>query len=235
MVVSDVAVIVVLWGILVYLLRKTKVWLIYIGTGFLYIVSQFVKEVGLSGTAQMVQIGVWVVLIGSVVLFQHELRVVLRQKGWIGSGRKEPIMMQDSIVQAVFSLSSKKTGALIVLDHKKTIPFVTEDRVKIDASISSSLLETLFYHGTPLHDGAVIVQGKRIIYAGCKLPLSGKRRDGSERLGTRHMAAVENSERYEVSILVVSEETGRISIAKQGVLHPIYTKEELLQHLSEKK
>ncbi|GAB6426561.1 diadenylate cyclase CdaA [Bacillus cereus] len=230
----DLIISITLWLVLILSLKHTKVWSIYVGLGFVYFIGQIVMSVGWVYSGQLIQGSVWVVGVGVIVLFQHELRVVLKKNGWIGVVRRETLSVNDGVVQAIFNMSKQKIGALIVLDNQKTIPFVSEDYVKVDAIVSASLIETIFYPETMLHDGAVIIQGKRLMYAGCKLPLSGKRRDGSERLGTRHMAAIENSEKYDVVILVVSEETGIVSIAKQGILTPISDEKELKKYISYK-
>ncbi len=157
-----------------------------------------------------------------VILFQPELRRGLAQ---IGRGRLDLLVSKntyaqdtvDSIIKAILSMSKKRTGALIVFERKTGLKDVLESGTKIGASISSELLETLFFKDSPLHDGAVIIREAVVEAAGCFLPLSDNKQIGQE-LGTRHRAALGISEVSDSITIIISEETGVISMAQDGKL-----------------
>jgi uncharacterized protein (TIGR00159 family) len=124
------------------------------------------------------------------------------------------------IVLAVHNLSTKRFGALIVIEGETKLDVYIKTGVIIDAEVSAPLLESIFYPGNPLHDGAVIVRENRIIAAKTLLPVAvGHRASISNNLGTRHRAAVGLSEITDALVIVVSEETGQISLAVKGQLH----------------
>ncbi len=159
------------------------------------------------------------------IIFQPELRRTLER---IGQGRflfHERVSMDeaeankvvDEIVKAAKALSATKTGALMVIERKMGLNDVSDTGIKLDAKITLELILNIFFVNTPLHDGAAIIRGKRIYAAGCLLPLTEKQ-GLSKELGTRHRAAIGMSEQCDAIVLVVSEETGIISIAENGNL-----------------
>ena len=154
-----------------------------------------------------------------VVLFQPELRRLLAQIGsytvWQGRRRREMI---GEIVTAACNMAHRKCGALIVIERRIHLQGLVDDAVALDDKANSLLLESIFYPNAPLHDGAVIIRGDRIIAARAILPLT-RSKEVSPQLGTRHRAALGISEDSDAVIVVVSEETGAISIAARGVLH----------------
>ena len=166
-----------------------------------------------------------VVMIALPVVFQPELRRALEQ---IGRGRLFRKMVEldeqeldeviTSVTEAAVVMSQRKVGALIVFEREVGLEERTETGVQIDGLVSDSLLLNIFEKDTPLHDGAVIIRGKRIVAASCLLPLTDAR-NLSQELGTRHRAALGLSEQSDALILVVSEETGTISIARNGELY----------------
>ena len=164
-------------------------------------------------------------LIAIIIIFQPELRRALEYmgRGSILTGRlarldkskaKEVI---DAIVEAVDNFSATRTGALIVLENQVTLGDVAESGTVLDADVSAELLGNIFYKGSPLHDGAAIIRNDRLYAAGCVLPLSG-RLDLNKELGTRHRAAIGITENSDAATLIVSEENGVISMAKEGKL-----------------
>ena len=165
------------------------------------------------------------ILIALVILFQPELRRLLEKFGraelGIFHGKKhESSDVEEAIRQAVAACSTmswNKTGALIVFEKEDDISTFAENGTAIDAKVTDQLLMNLFFNKAPLHDGAVIISRGRIRSAGCVLPLSDNF-SLSKELGTRHRAAVGMSEHYDCSCVVVSEETGSISLAKDGIL-----------------
>ncbi|MGH7321749.1 MAG: diadenylate cyclase CdaA [Candidatus Rokuibacteriota bacterium] len=162
----------------------------------------------------------WVLAL--IVLFQPELRRTLAQAGRsrllqrvFGEGLAERHHVVEEVVRAVESLSAKRLGALIVFERQSGLRNYAELGVPIDASVSAELLGSLFLPASPLHDGAVLIQGGRVSAAGCFLPLS-RNLELSRTLGTRHRAALGLSEETDAAVVVVSEETGVTSLAVEG-------------------
>ena len=169
-------------------------------------------------------------IIALVVLFQPELRKALDQLGQKrffskilpfaekkDKGERFSDKTVNELVKTCFELSKTKTGALIVVEQEILLTEYEKTGIPIDALISSQLLINIFEHNTPLHDGAVIIRGDRIVAATCYLPLSDNMSISKE-LGTRHRAALGISEVTDTMTLVVSEETGAVSIAIAGEL-----------------
>ncbi len=162
-------------------------------------------------------------LIAVVILFQPEIRRGLEQIGRRGVlsrsfrdiGKEEVYATVHKIVDAVDDFSSTHTGALIAIECETMLNDIAETGVIVDAEISVRLLGNLFYEGSPLHDGAVLIRGGRVYAASCVLPLT-ERQNIGKNLGTRHRAALGLSEVSDAFIIVVSEETGAISVARNG-------------------
>ena len=162
-------------------------------------------------------------LIAVVILFQPEIRRGLEQIGRRGvlsqqfrdMGKEEIYATVHKIVDAVDDFSSTHTGALMVIERETMLNDIAETGVIVDAEISVRLLGNLFYEGSPLHDGAVLIRGDRVYAASCVLPLT-ERQNIGKNLGTRHRAALGLSEVSDAFIIVVSEETGAISVAQNG-------------------
>ena len=161
--------------------------------------------------------------ISLVVVFQPELRKFMALMGNIdewrrifraGVQRQRDTKSLDEIVSAVEYMSAKHTGALIVFTGSLDESAIDKPGVAVDATISSELLLTIFFNKTPLHDGAVIIERGRIAYAGAILPLS--KNNLNWKYGTRHRAALGMSEVSGATVLVVSEESGELSIAEKG-------------------
>lgn len=158
-----------------------------------------------------------------VILFQPELRKALETMGRgtvLDKNREdksEEARVVDEVIKCLTNLSRRRVGALIVFEQKTGLQDVIETGISIDAEISSALLENIFEPNTPLHDGAVVVRGTRVTAGACILTLT----EGagiSHELGTRHRAAIGISETTDAVVLIVSEETGIISMAKGGKL-----------------
>ncbi|MGH7358212.1 MAG: diadenylate cyclase CdaA [Candidatus Rokuibacteriota bacterium] len=164
----------------------------------------------------------WVLAL--IVLFQPELRRTLAQAGRsrllqrvVGQGSAERRQLLQEIVRAVDALAAKRIGALIAVERQVGLRAYAELGVPMEAVVSAELLGSLFQPGSPLHDGAALIQGDRITAAGCFLPLS-RNLGLSRTLGTRHRAAVGLSEETDAVVVIVSEETGVISLAVDGVI-----------------
>ena len=139
----------------------------------------------------------------------------------------------DNIAAAVRELSSSKTGALIVIERTTQLDDITQTGVSINADVNAFLIRNIFFNKAPLHDGAIVIEGARITTAGCLLPLS-RRHDMDNELGTRHRAAIGMSETSDAIIIVVSEETGMISIAFDGSLTRGFSADSLRRYLLKK-
>lgn len=167
---------------------------------------------------------------GVIVIFQPELRKVLEQLGEkkimsailpFDTGKDVQERFTDKtvneLIKACFDMGEVKTGALIVIEQNILLTEYERTGINLDAVLSSQLLINIFEHNTPLHDGAVIVRGNRIVAATCYLPLSDNM-ELSKQLGTRHRAAVGISEVSDSVTIIVSEETGKVSVAQGGQL-----------------
>ena len=165
-----------------------------------------------------------------VILFQPEIRKALEQIGRgtrINVRRDEAVAdankLIDEIIRCLLSLSRRRVGALIVFENKTGLKDIIENGIMLDSKISAGLLENIFEPNTPLHDGAVVIRGDRIMSAASFLTLTDA--SISHDLGTRHRAALGVSETTDATVLIVSEETGIISMAKSG---------KLMRHLDQK-
>lgn len=179
----------------------------------------------------------WVIAL--VVLFQPELRRALGQVGQgpvlhrvFGSSRAERSHAVDDVLKAAASLAARRIGALVVFERTTGLRHYAELGVPLDALVSPDLLGSIFLPYSPLHDGAVFIQGTRVVAAGCFLPLSRNMQLGRA-LGTRHRAALGISEETDAVAVVVSEETGRISVVAEGQIETPLDGETLRRRLAE--
>lgn len=181
-----------------------------------------------------------VAVIAGIVIFQPELRDALERLG------KQPIVpkliMTDEengidrntiseISKAAFTMGRVKTGALMVIERKDDLQSWIDTGIKIDGEVTAALLINIFEKNTPLHDGAVIIRGTKVTAATCLLPLSDNM-SISKDLGTRHRAAIGMSEKNDSYTVVVSEETGNVSLAKDGILYRMNDYDMLMKELS---
>lgn len=173
-----------------------------------------------------------------VILFKTEIRKAIEQIGLVAfkeNYRKTNVSNEafivENIARACVNLSKRRVGALIVFEQKMSINDIVQTGIFIDSEISSQIIENIFEPNTPLHDGAVIIRGNRIVAASCILSLSQNAKISKE-LGTRHRAALGITENSDAIALIVSEETGVISIAEKGNLHRHIDKEQLVEKLN---
>lgn len=174
----------------------------------------------------------------AIVIFQPELRKALEQLGskniitdlFISENSRQQEGYTEKtvneITRAAFEMGKVKTGALIVIERDTPLPEIERTGIPVDGIVTSQLLINIFEHNTPLHDGAIIIRGNRVTSATCYLPLSDNL-SISKDLGTRHRAALGISESTDSLTVVVSEETGRVSLAAGGSLRRINSPEEL--------
>ncbi len=154
-----------------------------------------------------------------VVIFQPEIRRALARLGRQGNfmAGKARKALADPIAEAVLMMAARKIGALIAIEREVATQAIRDTGVTLDCNVSAELLVSVFYPGTPLHDGGVIISGDRIAAAACVFPLT-QNDDLARNLGTRHRAAIGMTEETDTVVIVVSEETGVISIAYNGRL-----------------
>jgi diadenylate cyclase len=174
--------------------------------------------------------------IALIILFQLEIRRALSRFGRNLSLMKfvsrNPRASYDDIVMAAEYFSQNRIGALIVVERQAGLRTYIESGIPLDAKLSYDLLLSIFRRGSPLHDGAVIIEGSRVAAAGCFLPLSLNPMI-SKQLGTRHRAAIGITEDSDAMVVLVSEETGSISVASAGTIDTNLTPEELSDRLNE--
>ncbi len=216
------------------LIRGTRAVRIVLGLSILYLVYLGAQLADLRLLSTLLQTGAVVGLFAIVVVFQPELRRALEQIGRFGSFNRFFVSgdvtsaehVSREISRAARLLAGSRYGALIVVERETGLADLAESGVLLHADLRAELLATIFYHGTALHDGAVIVSGQKILAAGVLLPLSQNVLD-SERYGTRHRAAIGISEQSDAIIVVVSEETGSISLVMRGRIERNLTEEQL--------
>ena len=208
---------------LLSLIRGTRAVRLLIGVTIVYAIYVAAQVLGLQLLSQILQAGAVVGLLALVVVFQPELRRALERIGRVGSlgwlfapgTRREFERVARLIAQAATSLGAEKVGALIVIERETGLQDTAETGVLIDAKLSLELLETIFTPRSPLHDGAVIVRHDRVVSASVVLPLS-ETSSYRERFGTRHRAALGITEQTDAVCVVVSEETGGVSLVERG-------------------
>ena len=222
--------------------RKTKAWSLLKGMIVILGILLLAAIFNMSTILWIAEHGLSMLLLAIVVVLQPELRRAMEQLGQKNiffslmnsdsthaHGRYSDHTI-DEIVRASFAMGRVKTGALMVLERNETLVEYEKTGIAIDAAVSSQLLINIFEHNTPLHDGAVIFRGDRIVAATCYLPLSDNR-NLSKALGTRHRAGVGISEATDSMTVIVSEESGKVSVAYDGKLYSALTQEGLREKL----
>jgi len=193
-----------------------------LGLLFIIILNAGVSLLGFSTLNFMLRSVLDVGVLAVFIIFQPEIRKLLYNLGQNTSfdrfvGRSGSDDMISEVIEAVRNMAQTKTGALIVFVRSSSLQDLVDVGTRLDARVNADLLQTIFQKDTPLHDGAVVIRNNRIVAASCYLPIS-QNPNLSSVFGTRHRAAVGISETNNVFVVVVSEETGRISIAKNGAL-----------------
>ena len=168
-----------------------------------------------------------VAVIALIVVFQTELRRGLLSIGerrlfsrWFSRFRPQTAGCSDEVATAVLQLSRERKGALFAIERANFLHHIASTGVLIDAEARAELLVTIFWPGSPLHDGGAVIRGDRIVAAGCIFPLA-ERRELASTLGTRHRAGLGLSEESDALVIIVSEETGRVSIVQHGDLRHV--------------
>lgn len=170
-------------------------------------------------------------ILAFVIIFQQEIRQGLARLGQgqlfsIFLEESEVIAVIDEAIDACFSLSAKRTGCLMAIEREAKLKTISENGIQMDAIVSSQLIQTIFHHEAPIHDGGIILRGQRIVAAACLFPLS-ENQNLSKIIGTRHRAALGLTEQTDAVAVMVSEETGEISVACNGRFIPVTGKENM--------
>ncbi|GAB6085391.1 diadenylate cyclase CdaA [Alkaliphilus crotonatoxidans] len=221
----DMAIVAFVFYKLYMLIRETRAEQLIKGILVLLIATQVSEWLQLHVINWILRNTIQVGVIALLIVFQPELRRALEYigrtkfltKSIVDIEDEEIKMTADEVTEAVASLSRQKIGALIVIEREIGLNEVLETGTKINGKISRGLLINIFIPNTPLHDGAAIIRKTEIMAAGCLLPLT-ENTNLSKELGTRHRAAIGISERSDALVVVVSEETGAISVAEYGKL-----------------
>lgn len=212
---------IVLYGVL-KVTSKTRAMQVLRGFGIILIVSRICELIRLTAITWLLDYVINAGALVIVILFQPELRRALER---VGQGKifelndtsiEESANCTENLFKAVLNLSKRHIGALIVFEQKTVLQDVIESGTLLNASISTELIENIFYPNAPLHDGAVIIKGTRIIAAGCFLPVSEQLIE--KELGARHRAGLGISEISDSITFIISEETGIITVARNGQL-----------------
>ena len=221
---ADILVVAYLVYRLMMLAKGTRAWQIITGLFVFVVLLLFSTYVRLSALSWLLQQILPLGPVALVILFYPELRHALEEvgrlgfwgKGFTGLDREDLSSMVGEIVRAAENLSDKKIGALMVLERETGLTDIIETGTQINALVSADLLGSLFYPGSPLHDGAAVIRRDRVVAAGCTLPLSESLQVQGMQVHTRHKAALGITEQSDALVVVVSEETGIISLAFDG-------------------
>ena len=219
----EIAIIAILVYEMLIWIKNTRAWTLL--KGIIFILAFFLAAaiLELDTILWLLEKTSYIAVTAIIVIFQPELRKALEQ---IGSQN-----VLTTLVRACFEMGKVNTGALIVIERGTPLGEIERTGIEVDGIVTSQLLINIFEHNTPLHDGAVVIRGNRVTAATCYLPLSDNM-DISKALGTRHRAAVGVSEATDSVTLVVSEETGRVSVAVSGRLKSVKDGDELRDILS---
>jgi diadenylate cyclase len=216
------------------LFQGTNAFRVLVGITSLWILQELAASIGLILTSWAIRGITTAAAIIIIVVFRNEIRSALQVRNlktflW-GSPNREQTAPIDIVSESIFQMGKKRIGALIVFPGKEDLTEVIHGGIAWDGTVSQEMLLSIFWPKNPVHDGAIIVQGNRVVEVGVLLPLS-QRQDLPTFYGTRHRAAAGLAERSDALIVVVSEERGRVTVAKDNWIKPIAQPEELAQLL----
>ena len=222
--------------------KKTRAWTLIKGILILLIFMGIAALLEFNTLLWIFKNTISVGVIAIIIIFQPEFRRALEQLGrkrfisslfdneYTNPERKLDKKVLNEITKAVYAMAEVKTGALIVIEKEVRLGDYERTGINIDADITSQLLINIFEHNTPLHDGAVLIRNNRIVSATCYLPLSDNM-DVNKAYGTRHRAALGISEVSDSITIVVSEETGAVSLAHEGLLYRGLSREDFVEKI----
>jgi diadenylate cyclase len=245
--ITDVIEIIIIAILIYYIMdwfKKTRAWTLIKGILVLLLFTGFAMVFQFNTILWIFKNTISVGVIAVIIIFQPEFRRALEQlgrKNYLASffasddaknGRKLERKVLNEIAKAVYAMAEVKTGALIVIEQEVKLGDYERTGITIDGEVTSQLLINIFEHNTPLHDGAVLIRNNRIVSATCYLPLSDNL-DINKSLGTRHRAAIGVSEVSDSITVIVSEETGAVSLAHNGMIYRNLTKDTFVEKIEE--
>lgn len=224
--IADVALVALAVYWVIMLSKRRPAWQILWGLGVFFVLVGATDWLQLHALNFLLKSFLYVLPVAIVILFQPELRQMLENMGSVaGWGRGlatmptgEVTSLIQVITRSATRMSERQIGALIVIERESPLDDLAATGTRLNAAVSEELMGSIFNPGSPLHDGAVIIRGSRILAAGCTLPLSESAHVGTM-IHTRHKAALGVAEESDAAVVVVSEETGTISLALEGKLH----------------
>lgn len=226
----DIVLVAVIIYLCIRIIRETRAMQLVKGLALLLVVYGVVTMLNMEASSYIFKTIFSNILLIVVILFSPELRKILEQVGKGATGKSLKTIIHPGVAigvaeisdsvkavcKACSNMSDKNTGALIVFENETLIGDVIDSGTPVDAKTTTELIENIFFPKSPLHDGAIIIRDGRVFAAGCILPITKK--DISSSLGTRHRAGMGITEQSDSIAVMVSEETGAISVAKNGVL-----------------
>jgi len=245
----DIVLVATIFFQLYRLIRGTAAFSIFLGIFFIYLTWLIVKALNMELITALLGQVIGVGVIALIIVFQQEVRRFLLVLGnrYISSNKfsfgrffssvsdeQDAPGLAEEVVRACESMSSKKTGALIVIGRKSSLDLFSEGGEILKSKVSAELLETIFFKNTPLHDGAVLIEGGVILAARCPLPITDQVSIPNH-FGMRHRAAIGMSEHSDAIVVVVSEETGHITVVISGEIRENITPNELRNILLSRK
>lgn len=234
----DIAIVTVLVYMLLRILIQSERLITLLNVFFGYLVLYFIATFLDLNTLYTIlnSISSWIILI-IFILFQNEIRDAVEHLGMSGrifkTKQNESDSFFDELIDATFSMANNRTGAIITLERSMSLNQYTKNAIELDATFSKQLIETIFNKETVIHDGAVIIRDERVMYASTYYPISLDLTIGKE-FGTRHRAALTISGETDAITIVVSEETGNVSLTYRGKHYYDVTKQFMKQFLIEK-
>jgi diadenylate cyclase len=238
----DIGLVTYITYLIARLIRGTRAWSVLMGILAFSATLWLAHHLGLRALSFLLDRAAMIGPVALLVVFLPEVRQWVMEMGtgsfWRGpftSGAPEILGVVDEIISAVEQLAQSRMGALIVIEGRVGLDDICETGRRLDSLVSSELVLSLFYPGSALHDGAAVIREKRIVAAGCVLPLPAERdRTGGRTAHTRHTAALELAQQTDALVVVVSEETGSISLASNRSLIRGLTTRQLRERLVER-
>jgi len=229
-IITEIAILWFCYYVLILYIKGTRTLQVLKGIFIVIIIFFITQRLGLHTISWIMTKIIPISIIALIIIFQPELRRGLARLGQFGLFPAKDIII-DEIAKSAVTLSKKKIGCLIAIEREIGLRPYIESGVQLDSKVSSELINTIFMPNTPLHDGGIVIEEDRIVAAGCLFPLT-QEAHITKTLGTRHRAAIGLSEETDAIVVVVSEETGAISVAVGGKLARDLDKDELIKSLT---
>ena len=231
---ADILVLAYLFYTGLMLIRGTRAIRSLLGLAFLAVIYVLASISGLTTVHWLLDHLFVYLVLAMLILFQEDIRRALAQAGATFSRRARPseVNLREEVIQAVFTLGNKRVGAIIAIERTASLLPFLEGSHKVDAEVSTELLQAIFHPTSPIHDGAVVISDGRLAAAGVFFPITVSP-DVSKAFGTRHRAAMRVTDETDAICLVVSEERGTVAIVEGGQMQPVADSNELRELLQE--